>query len=430
MGKNVIVIGTQWGDEGKGKIVDLLTEQAHAVVRFQGGHNAGHTLIINGEKTVLHLIPSGILRPGVACVIGNGVVVHLPSLLKEIDGLEARGVAVIDRLRISAASPLILPTHIALDQAREHARGQRAIGTTGRGIGPAYEDKAGRRSLRMADLFDERRFGERLAEVMEQHNFMLEHYYSVATVNVDATRDEWLAMATRIRPMIVDTVAYLDDLRRSGARLMFEGAQGALLDVDHGTYPFVTSSNTSAGAAATGSGLGPGVFDYVLGVVKAYATRVGGGPFPTELFDETGARLARVGVEFGSTTGRPRRCGWFDAVTVRRAVINSGITGLCVTKLDVLDGLPMVKVCTGYRLNGEVTSNPPLLVDQYDSVEPVYEELPGWSASTLGIRALDGLPEEARHYLRRLEGIVGVPVDMISTGADRDHNIILRHPFD
>lgn len=429
MGKNVIVIGTQWGDEGKGKIVDLLTEQAHAVIRFQGGHNAGHTLIINGQKTVLHLIPSGILRPGVACVIGNGVVVHLPSLLKEIDGLESRGVAVADRLRISAACPLILPTHIALDQAREQARGERAIGTTGRGIGPAYEDKAGRRSLRMADLFDERSFGERLAEVMELHNFMLERYFSAAPVSVEATRDEWLGLAVRIRPMIVDTVAYLDDLRRGGAHLMFEGAQGALLDVDHGTYPYVTSSNTSAGAAATGSGLGPAVFDYVLGVVKAYATRVGGGPFPTELFDETGERLARVGVEFGSTTGRPRRCGWFDAVTVRRAVINSSVTGLCVTKLDVLDGLEVVKVCTGYRLNGQVTANPPLLVDQYEHVEPVYEELPGWSASTQGIRTLDGLPGEARHYLKRLEAIVGVPVDMISTGADRDHNIILRHPF-
>ena len=428
MGKSVIVIGTQWGDEGKGKIVDLLTEQAHAVIRFQGGHNAGHTLIINGQKTVLHLIPSGILRPAVVCVIGNGVVVHLPSLLHEIDGLETRGIAVADRLKLSAACPLILPTHIALDQARE--RGDRPIGTTGRGIGPAYEDKVGRRALRMADLFDERLFGERLAEVMELHNFMLARYYSAETVSVEATRDEWLNLAARIRPMVIDTVAYLSDLRRNGARLMFEGAQGALLDVDHGTYPYVTSSNTSAGAAATGSGLGPAAFDYVLGVVKAYATRVGSGPFPTELFDETGERLARVGVEFGSTTGRPRRCGWFDAVAVRRAVINSSVTGLCVTKLDVLDGFPVVKVCTGYRLQGQVTSNPPLLVDRYADVEPVYEELPGWSASTLGIRTIDGLPAAARDYLHRLEAIVGVPVDMISTGADRDHNIILRNPFD
>ncbi len=428
MGKSVIVIGTQWGDEGKGKIVDLLTEQAEAVIRFQGGHNAGHTLIINGQKTVLHLIPSGILRPGIACVVGNGVVVHLPSLLAEIDGLETRGIAVAERLKLSAASPMILPTHIALDQARE--RGKGAIGTTGRGIGPAYEDKVGRRSLRLADLFDERRFGERLAEVMQLHNFMLAEYYQVEPVDFAATLDQWLGMAARIRPMVIDTVAYLDGLRRSGARLMFEGAQGALLDVDHGTYPFVTSSNTSAGAAATGSGLGPTAFDYVLGVVKAYTTRVGGGPFPTELFDADGERLARVGVEFGSTTGRARRCGWFDAVTVRRAVINSGVTGLCVTKLDVLDGLSTVKVCTGYRLDGQVTGNPPLLVDQYADVEPVYEEFPGWSGSTQGIRTLDGLPADARNYLRGLEKIVGVPVDMISTGADRDHNIILRHPFD
>jgi adenylosuccinate synthase len=429
VGKSVIVIGTQWGDEGKGKIVDLLTERVDAVVRFQGGHNAGHTLWIAGEKTVLHLIPSGILRPQVVCVIGNGVVVHLPSLLKEIDGLEARGVTVADRLKISPACPLILPTHIALDQAREKARGNRAIGTTGRGIGPAYEDKAGRRSLRMADLFDERRFGERLAEVMEFHNFMLEHYFKAPRVDFTATLAEWLALAARVRPLVVDTTGYLSDLRRSGRRLMFEGAQGALLDVDHGTYPFVTSSNTAAGAAGTGSGLGPTDFDYVLGVVKAYATRVGSGPFPTELFDETGQRLARVGVEVGSTTGRPRRCGWFDAVTVRRAVVNSSVTGLCVTKLDVLDGLPLVRVCTGYRIDGRVDPNPPLLVDRYADVEPVYEDFPGWTESTQGIRTLDGLPAAAREYLRRLEAIVGVPVDMVSTGADRDHNIILRHPF-
>jgi len=430
VGKCVIVIGTQWGDEGKGKIVDLLTEQAQAVVRFQGGHNAGHTLIIGGEKTVLHLIPSGILRPGVTCVIGNGVVVHLPSLLKEIDALEQRGISVANRLKISPACPLILPSHIALDQAREQARGIRAIGTTGRGIGPTYEDKAGRRSLRMADLFDERRFSEQLAEVMELHNFMLSNYYHAEAVSVEATLAQWLSMAERLKPLVFDTVAYLDDLRRNGARLMFEGAQGALLDIDHGTYPYVTSSNTAAGCAASGSGIGPANFDYVLGVVKAYATRVGGGPFPTELFDETGERLARVGVEFGSTTGRPRRCGWFDAVTVRRAVINSSITGLCVTKLDVLDGLPSVKVCTGYRLDGKVHAHPPLIVDRYADVEPVYEEFPGWSESTLGARSLDQLPATAQNYLRRLESIVGIPVDMVSTGADRDHNIILRHPFD
>ncbi|MCE7902146.1 MAG: adenylosuccinate synthase [Gammaproteobacteria bacterium PRO9] len=429
MGKCVIVIGTQWGDEGKGKIVDLLTGQAQAVVRFQGGHNAGHTLIINGEKTVLHLIPSGILRPGVDCIIANGVVVHLPSLLKEIDGLAGRGIAAVERLKLSAACPLILPSHIALDQARERARGDRAIGTTGRGIGPAYEDKAGRRSLRVADLLDEQRFTAGLAEAMEFHNFMLEHYYKVAPVDIAATRDEWLAMTDRIRPMVTDTVAWLDALRRRGANLLFEGAQGALLDVDHGTYPYVTSSNTAAGSAATGSGLGPTDFDYVLGVVKAYATRVGAGPFPTELFDDTGKQLARVGVEFGSTTGRPRRCGWFDAVVVRRAVINSSVTALCVTKLDVLDGLDEVRICTGYRLNGTVTPNPPLVVEQYADVEPVYESVPGWTESTAGIRELDRLPAAARHYLERIESIVGVPVDMVSTGADRDENIIIRHPF-
>lgn len=430
MGKSVIVIGTQWGDEGKGKIVDLLTEGAHAVVRFQGGHNAGHTLIINGQKTVLHLIPSGILRPGVTCIIGNGVVVHLPSLYKEIDSLEARGIGVVDRLKLSPACPLILPTHIALDQARERSRGERAIGTTGRGIGPAYEDKAGRRSLRISDLFDEVLFGVRLAEVMEWHNFILESYYKAPPVAVAPTLEECLAMAGRIRPMVIDTVEHLHELRRSGARLMFEGAQGALLDVDHGTYPYVTSSNTSAGCAATGTGLGPTDFDYVLGVLKAYTTRVGGGPFPTELLDETGARLARVGVEFGSVTGRPRRCGWFDAVMVRRALINSSVTGLCVTKLDVLDGLPVVKACTGYRLNGRITDNPPLLVDQYAHVEPVYAEFAGWPDSTHGVRTLAGLPEEARAYLRGLEDLLGVSVDMISTGADREHNIIVRHPFD
>ena len=429
MGKCVIVIGTQWGDEGKGKIVDLLTGQAQAVVRFQGGHNAGHTLIINGEKTVLHLIPSGILRPGVDCIIANGVVVHLPSLLKEIDGLAGRGIAAVERLKLSAACPLILPSHIALDQARERARGDRAIGTTGRGIGPAYEDKAGRRSLRVADLLDEQRFTAGLAEAMEFHNFMLEHYYKVAPVDIAATRDEWLAMTDRIRPMVTDTVAWLDALRRRGANLLFEGAQGALLDVDHGTYPYVTSSNTAAGSAATGSGLGPTDFDYVLGVVKAYATRVGAGPFPTELFDDTGRQLARVGVEFGSTTGRPRRCGWFDAVVVRRAVINSSVTALCVTKLDVLDGLDEVRICTGYRLNGTVMPNPPLVVEQYADVEPVYESVPGWTESTAGIRELDRLPAAARHYLERIESIVGVPVDMVSTGADRDENIIIRHPF-
>ena len=429
MGKSVIVVGIQWGDEGKGKIVDLLTSEAEAVVRFQGGHNAGHTLIIGGEKTVLHLIPSGILRPGVTCIIGNGVVLHLPALLDEIDKLEARGVAVSERLRISPACPLILPSHVALDRAREQARGSQAIGTTGRGIGPAYEDKAGRRSLRVADLFDPARFAERLGTAMELHNFLLREHYQADTVDFEATRDQWLAMAARIRPLVVDTPALLAQLRADGANLLFEGAQGTLLDVDHGTYPFVTSSNTTAGCAATGSGLGPVAFDYVLGVVKAYATRVGGGPFPTELFDAAGEHLARVGVEFGSTTGRARRCGWFDAVTARRAVINNGVTGLCVTKLDVLDGLETIKLATGYRLDGQPLDAPPLLIDRYSDCEPVYEELAGWSEPTHGITTFAGLPANAQAYLRRLEAVVGVPVDMVSTGADRDQNIILRHPF-
>jgi adenylosuccinate synthase len=430
VGRSVVVVGIQWGDEGKGKIVDLLTERVAAVVRFQGGHNAGHTLIIGGEKTVLHLIPSGILRPGVVCVIGNGVVVHLPSLFQEIERLESRGIAVMGRLLISTACPLILPTHIELDRAREVARGRDAIGTTGRGIGPAYEDKAARRSLRISDLFDPRRFAERLAAAMDLHNFVLERYHSAQPVDFASTLDECLRLGERIKPAAADTARFLDEQRRKGANLLFEGAQGALLDVDHGTYPYVTSSNTTAGFAATGTGLGLGAFDYVLGVVKAYTTRVGAGPFPTELFDDMGRHLASVGAEFGSTTGRPRRCGWFDAVVARRAVLHNGVTGLCVTKLDVLDGLERLKICIGYRLGGELVDTPPMLVDRFADCEPVYEELPGWRSSTVGITARDGLPAAARGYLERIEVILGVPVDMISTGADRDENIVIRHPFD
>lgn len=430
MGRSVVVVGIQWGDEGKGKIVDLLTERAAAVVRFQGGHNAGHTLIIQGEKTVLHLIPSGILRQGVSCVIGNGVVLHLPSLFQEIDRLESRGVAVMDRLLVSAACPLILPTHIALDRAREAARGNDAIGTTGRGIGPAYEDKVARRALRVSDLFDATRFAERLATVMDLHNFLLERYYAADTVEMNAVLDEWLRFGERIKSVAGDTARYLDERRRAGANMLFEGAQGTLLDVDHGTYPFVTSSNTTAGFAATGTGLGLGAFDHVLGIVKAYTTRVGAGPFPTELFDDMGRHLARVGAEFGSTTGRPRRCGWFDAVAARRAVLHNGVTGLCITKLDVLDGLEQIRICVGYRLDGEVVDTMPMLVDRYVDCEPVYEELPGWRASTVGITAHADLPAAARAYLGRIEAILGVPVEMISTGPDREQNIVLRHPFD
>jgi adenylosuccinate synthase len=427
--KNVIVVGTQWGDEGKGKIVDLLTKYAAGVVRFQGGHNAGHTLIIDGKKTVLHLIPSGVLRDGVECVIGNGVVVHLPSLVKEIDGLIDNGVAVESRLKISAACPLILPSHIALDQAREAARGAGKIGTTGRGIGPAYEDKVARRGLRVSDLLDKEMFASRMREVCELHNFMLTNYYGQSAVDVEAAISELLGLAERIKPMIVDTPALLSQLNSQGKDLLFEGAQGTLLDIDHGTYPFVTSSNTTAGAAATGAGLGPTDFDSVLGIVKAYTTRVGSGPFPTELEDETGAYIAKAGAEFGSTTGRARRCGWFDAVVARRAILNSGITSLCVTKLDVLDGLPSIKICIGYKLAGEVITDPPICVDQYKECEPVYEELPGWGGSTVGVTRRDELPLEARQYLDRLQEIVAIPIDIISTGPDRDQTIVIRHPF-
>jgi adenylosuccinate synthase len=430
MGKSIVIIGTQWGDEGKGKIVDLLTDRAAAVIRFQGGHNAGHTLLIDGKKTVLHLVPSGILREGVDCIIGNGVVVHLPSLLAEIDGLVDNGVSVTDRLKISAACPLILPTHIALDQCREHASGREAIGTTGRGIGPAYEDKAARRSLRLSDLFDSETFSARLTAAMDLHNFMLQNYYHSEAIDIDATRDEWMQMAERIKPLIIDAAGYLGELRANGANLLFEGAQGTLLDIDHGTYPYVTSSNTTAGAAATGSGLGPLSIDYILGIVKAYTTRVGAGPFPTELFDDMGRHLAKVGAEFGATTGRPRRCGWFDAVALRRAIINSSVSALCVTKLDVLDGLDTIKICIGYRLDGEVHDVPPHLVGRYEDCEPVYEEMPGWEASTVGITEFDQLPGPARRYLERVQEVVGIPVDMVSTGPGRDDNIIVRHPFD
>ena len=430
MGKSVVVIGTQWGDEGKGKIVDLLTDRAAAVIRFQGGHNAGHTLLIDGEKTVLHLIPSGVLRDGVACVIGNGVVIHLPSLLEEIDALLVKNVPVEDLLKISAACPLILPTHIALDQAREQASGSQAIGTTGRGIGPAYEDKAARRSLRISDLFNPAYFAERLEAAMDLHNFMLQRYHDAAPIDLTATLDECLQMAERIKPLVIDTTGYLARLRENGENLLFEGAQGTLLDIDQGTYPFVTSSNTTAGAAATGSGVGPAAFDYILGIVKAYTTRVGAGPFPTELFDDMGEHLASVGAEFGATTGRPRRCGWFDSVALKRAIINSSISGLCVTKLDVLDGLERIKICIGYRLDGEILNVPPYLIGRYEDCEPIYEELPGWKASTVGINELSQLPDPARRYLSRLEEILDIPVDIISTGPGRDENIIIRHPFD
>jgi adenylosuccinate synthase len=430
MGRFVIVIGTQWGDEGKGKVVDLLTERAAAVTRFQGGHNAGHTLVIGGQKHVLSLIPSGILRDGTRCYIGNGVVLSLEALLTESRTLIGRGVPVFERLRISPACPLILPSHVRLDRAREQARGDQKIGTTGRGIGPAYEDKVARRALRVADLFRPARFADKLAEVLDYHNFMLQKLHNEQPVDAGATLEALLSQAEQVKPLVVDVTRELAELRAAGANVLFEGAQGALLDVDHGTYPFVTSSNTTGGGAATGTGLGPRAFDAVLGIVKAYTTRVGAGPFPTELFDATGEHLSRVGHEFGSVTGRPRRCGWFDAVALRRAVINSTVSGLCVTKLDVLDGLETLRICTGYRVGGEVLADPPMFVDDFSQVEPVYEEMPGWSHSTVGLKHLQQLPANARAYLERLESLVGVPVQIISTGPDRDETIVLQNPFD
>ena len=429
MSRNVVILGTQWGDEGKGKIVDLLTEQADAVVRFQGGHNAGHTLVIGGEKTVLHLIPSGVLRAGVQCLIGNGVVLSPEALLKEIDALETTGVPVQDRLKISAACPLILPYHVALDQAREARRGENKIGTTGRGIGPCYEDKAARRALRLGDLRDPKRFATTLEEVLDYHNHVLEHYYGVERLAVSAVLDEALAHGERLLPMMADVTSLLHEYRQTQARLLFEGAQGSLLDIDHGTYPFVTSSNTTAGGTATGSGFGPLFLDYVLGITKAYTTRVGSGPFPTELFNETGLRLAERGHEFGATTGRPRRCGWFDAVALRTAVNINSVSGLCLTKLDVLDGLEEISVCIGYTSEaGDTVANPIDAVD-YENLRPVYETLPGWSESTVGLKSLDALPEAARAYIKRVEELVGAPIDIISTGPDREETIVLRHPY-
>ena len=430
MGRNVVVIGTQWGDEGKGKIVDLLTERAAAVARFQGGHNAGHTLVIDGDKTVLHLIPSGILRDKVLCLIGNGVVLSVPALISEIDELESRGIPVLDRLRISPACPLVLPSHVSLDRERERARGDRAIGTTGRGIGPAYEDKVARRALRVSDLFYRERFAAKLGEVLDYHNFVLQNYFKADAVDFQEVLENTLDLGERIKPAVADVTRLLGDMQEQGKNVLFEGAQGGLLDVDLGTYPFVTSSNTTAGGAATGTGIGPADLDYVLGIVKAYATRVGAGPFPTELFDESGRHLAKAGHEFGATTGRPRRCGWFDAVALKRSVLNNSVTGLCVTKLDVLDGLETLRICTGYRINNEVIDAPPMAADNYADCEPVYEEMPGWKDSTIGITESEKLPQAARDYLNRIETIVSRPIDIISTGPDREQTIVLRHPFD
>lgn len=426
---NIAVIGAQWGDEGKGKIVDLLTDRASAVVRFQGGHNAGHTLVIDGEKTVLHLIPSGILRPDVRCFIGNGVVLAADALFEEIDQLATRGVDVSGRLHISPACPLILPSHVALDLAREQARGTQAIGTTGRGIGPAYEDKVARRAVRVSDLFHRERFAAKLGELLDFHNFVLQHYFKAQAIDFQRTLDATLALVPRMESMVADVVTMIDAEHKKGGNLLFEGAQGALLDIDHGTYPFVTSSNTTAAGVASGSGLGPRYLDYVLGIVKAYTTRVGAGPFPTELLDDMGEHLARVGHEFGATTGRPRRCGWFDAVALRRSVFLNSVTGLCMTKLDVLDGLDKIRICVGYRIDGRETEVPPMSTERFADIEPKYEDMPGWKASTIGVTEFDALPENAQRYIKRIETLVGVPIDIVSTGADRAETIVLEHPF-
>jgi adenylosuccinate synthase len=431
MGKNVVVIGAQWGDEGKGKIVDWLTESAQGVVRFQGGHNAGHTLVIGGRKTVLRLIPSGVLREQVAIYIGNGVVLSPAALVQEIGELEAAGVEVRSRLRISPACPLVLPIHVALDQARESALGDtNKIGTTGRGIGPAYEDKIARRALRVQDLLDPARFGDKLARLLDLHNFMLEHYYKRAPLAFEQVRDETLALAEQIRPMVADVAGLVQAARRRGESLLFEGAQGALLDIDHGTYPYVTSSNCIAGAAAPGTGIGPGLLDYVLGIVKAYTTRVGTGPFPTELTDDVGAGLAKRGNEFGSVTGRPRRCGWLDIPLLRRSFELNGVDGACITKLDVLDGMPEIKLCTHYLVDGERMDRIPTGAEAVAQCRPVYATLPGWSESTVGARSFDELPRAARDYLKRVEALTGVSIAMVSTGPDRSETILVKHPFE
>jgi adenylosuccinate synthase len=429
MSKNVVVIGTQWGDEGKGKIVDWLAESAQGVVRFQGGHNAGHTLWINGKRTVLRLIPSGIMHPHVICYIGNGVVLSPEALLKEIEELEAAGLDVRSRLRISEACPLILPYHVAVDQAREARKGENKIGTTGRGIGPAYEDKVARRALRVQDLYDLDVFDEKLKEVLEYHNFILTQYLGAEPVSFDEVKNQALALAPVIKPMVADVSALLYQAEKEGQQLLFEGAQGALLDVDHGTYPFVTSSNCIAGAASAGAGVGPQRLNYVLGITKAYTTRVGSGPFPTELMDEVGARIAKVGNEFGAVTGRPRRCGWFDGAALKRSVIINGISGLCVTKLDVLDGLESIGLCTGYMLDGKKIDLLPYGYKAVERAEPILETMPGWSDSTVGVKEYDKLPENARRFLTRIEEICEVPVDIISTGPDRMETILRRHPF-
>ena len=430
MGKSIVIVGTQWGDEGKGKIVDMLTDRATAVVRFQGGHNAGHTVIINDEKTVLHLVPSGVLRENVKCLIGNGVVVSQEALIEEILMLEASNVPARKRITVSPSCPLILSYHVALDKAREKASGSNAIGTTGRGIGPAYEDKVARRGLRVGDLLDGKRFAEKLKRTLDYHNFVLEHYHSLPPVDFNALFDEQMSLAEQIIPLVGDVSNIIEQEDSRGGNILFEGAQGTFLDIDHGTYPFVTSSNTTSGFAASGAGVGPCIFDYVLGITKAYTTRVGAGPFPTELSDEVGRHLAEKGHEFGATTGRARRCGWLDGVALRRAKQLNSLSGLCLTKLDVLDGLESIAICVGYECSGQVYDTMPAGGDEVGRMTPVYEHHPGWAQSTSGITSWEDLPKNAQAYISRVEEVAGTSVDIISTGPERSETIVLRHPFE
>ena len=430
MSNTLVVIGAQWGDEGKGKVIDLLTKQAEAVVRFQGGHNAGHTLVINGEKTVLHLIPSGIFND-VKCIIGNGVVLHIPTLFEEIESLAEKGVNIEDNFLISSQCPLILPTHILLDNARERALGNKAIGTTGRGIGPAYEDKVGRRTIHLIDLLDPNKFREKLQYLMEYHNFLLKNHFHSDTSDIKEVEELWLSFASKISPFVADTSLEINDLLSNDKKILFEGAQGSMLDIDHGTYPFVTSSNTVAGAASTGSGVGPGVLNKILGITKAYTTRVGSGPFPTELDDANGKHLADVGVEFGATTGRPRRCGWLDLVALRRAIVNNSISHLCLTKLDVLDGLEEINVAVEYKLSGKVFSIMPNLNDHdLEKCKPIYKSFKGWKEQTSGMRDIEDLPDQAKNFISSIEKLLGIKISLISTGPDRKDIIILDDLFD
>lgn len=431
MSKSIAIVGTQWGDEGKGKVVDWLTDNAKVVVRFQGGHNAGHTLYINGEKTVLRLIPSGMLREDSNCYIGNGVVVSPDALFKEVAELQERNVTVLERLCISPACPVILPSHIAIDQAREAAMGEKAIGTTGRGIGPCYEDKVARRALKIHDLFSSPdALKAKLETILEYHNFLLTQRYNQSPISVDETFEQALAWGKRLKPLVTDVTTRLDEHRKAGDSILFEGAQGSFLDVDHGTYPYVTSSNTCVGSVATGAGFGPCHLDYVLGITKAYTTRVGGGPFPTELHDEVGISLAKHGNEFGAVTGRPRRCGWFDAVLLRRAIQINSITGLCLTKMDVMDHLETIKICVAYQLpDGSQTNYPPMDADQFEQMTPIYEEVPGWQANSQDVQSYNDLPENAKAYIEKLESILEVPIHLISTGPERDALIVVQNPF-